>query len=144
MNDGSMERVHWSFWAISVIALIWNAMGVMNLIWQLTMNADALAAIPEAKRAVIEGRPTWATGAFATAVLGGALGCILLLLKKRVAYYLFVISLLAMLAQAIPYLSIAITSFGAFEILMFIIMPIAVAAFLIWYAKHAEHMGWIG
>lgn len=48
----------------------------------------------ESYRAIIEGRPAWATGAFAIAVLGGALGCLLLLLRKSAAYYLFIASLL--------------------------------------------------
>ncbi len=59
MNDKTIGRVHWSFWLIDAVALIWNLMGVMNLFMQ--MNADALAAMPEAQRAIIEGRPAWAS-----------------------------------------------------------------------------------
>jgi hypothetical protein len=38
--------------------------------------------MPETHRAIIDTRPAWATGEFAVAVFGGALGCLLLLLKK--------------------------------------------------------------
>jgi hypothetical protein len=69
-----------------------GGMGVMNFIVQ--MKADALASFPESHRAIIEGRPTWATGAFAIAVFGGALGCLLLLFRQSAAYYLFIASLL--------------------------------------------------
>src|SRR2546429_619808 len=72
MKDESVGGVHWSFWIIGAVALIWNVMGVINFFGQ--MNADALAAMPKAQRAIIEGRPAWATGAFAIAVFGGALG----------------------------------------------------------------------
>ena len=135
--------VHWSFWTIGVVALIWNAMGVMNYFGQ--MNADALAAMPEAKRAIVEARPAWATAAFAVAVFGGALGGILLLIRKSAAYYLFIVSLLGMIVQAIPYFGMAGSEidFGPLEISMFVLMPLAVAAFLIWYAKRAESRGWI-
>jgi hypothetical protein len=78
MSDEDVGGVHWSFWAIGAVALVWNLMGVMNYLAQ--MNADVLAAMPESHRAIIEGRPAWATGGFAIAVFGGALGCILLLL----------------------------------------------------------------
>ena len=95
MNDKTVGGVHWSFWAIGAVALIWNVMGIMNFFWQMT--PDTLAAMPESQRAIIKGRPAWATGAFAIAVFGGALGCLLLLLRKSAAYYLFVASLLGVL-----------------------------------------------
>ncbi len=143
MNDKKVGGVHWSFWIIGAVALIWNLMGVMNLFMQ--MNADALAAMPEAQRAIIEGRPAWATGAFAIAVFGGALGSLLLLLRKSAAFYLFIASLLGMLVHMIPYLGMAGSTidFGPFEISMYILMPLVVAAFLIWYSKHAKSKGWI-
>ncbi len=143
MNDKKVGGVHWSFWIIGAVALIWNLMGVMNLFMQ--MNADALVAMPEAQRAIIESRPAWATGAFAVAVFGGALGSLLLLLRKFAAFYLFIASLLGMLVHMIPYLGMAGSTidFGPFEISMYILMPLVVAAFLIWYSKHAKSKGWI-
>jgi len=99
MNDETVGGVHWSFWAIGAVALIWNVMGVINFFVQ--MNADALASFPESHRAIVEGRPAWATGAFAIAVFGGALGCLLLLLRKSAAYYLFIASLLGVIVQLI-------------------------------------------
>ncbi len=143
MNDKKVGGVHWSFWIIGAVALIWNLMGIMNLFMQ--MNADALATMPEAQRAIIEGRPAWATGAFAIAVFGGALGSLLLLLRKSAAFYLFIASLLGMLVHMIPYLGMAGSTidFGPFEISMYILMPLVVAAFLIWYSKHAKSKGWI-
>lgn len=143
MNDETVGGVHWSFWAIGVVALIWNVMGDINFFVQ--MNADALTSFPESHRAIVEGRPAWATGAFAIAVFGGALGCLLLLLRKSAAYYLFIASLLGVIVQLIHTLGIASSTidFSPFDILMIILMPLVVAAFLIWYSKWAESMGWI-
>ncbi len=143
MNKETVRGVHWSFWAIGAVALIWNVMGVINFFVQ--MNADTLAAMPESQRAIIEGRPAWATGAFAIAVFGGALGCLLLLLRQSVADYLFIASLLGVIVQMIPYLGMAgsTINYGAFEIPMIILMPLVVAAFLIWYSKQAKSKGWI-
>ncbi len=144
MNDKIGGGAHWSFWAIGAVALIWNVMGGINFLVQ--MNSDALTAYPEAARAIIEGRPAWATGGFAIAVFGGALGCLLLLLRKSVAYYLFIASLLGVIVTMIHTVGIASSTldFSAFEILMMILMPLVVAAFLIWYAKQAESTGWTG
>jgi hypothetical protein len=143
MRDETVGGVHWSFWMIGAVALIWNVMGVVNFFMQ--MNADTLAAMPESERAIIAGRPAWATAAFALAVFGGALGCLLLLLRKSAAYYLFIASLLGVIVQTIPYLGIAgpPINYGPFELSMIIVMPLAVAAFLIWYSKQAERKGWI-
>jgi len=139
MNDKTVRGVHWSFWAIGAVALIWNVMGIMNFFWQ--MNADTLAAMPELHRSIVEGRPVWATGAFAITVFGGALGCLLLLLRKSAAFYLFIASLIGVIVQMIP--SFGMTGSTIDFILLTIVMPLAVAVFLIWYSKRAESKGWI-
>ena len=140
MNDETVGGVHWSFWAIGAVALMWNVMGVINFFVQ--MNADALASFPESHRAIVEGRPAWATGGFAIAVFGGALGCLLLLLRKSAAYYLFIASLLGVIVTMTHTLGVGI-DFGLGEILGIILMPLVVAAFLIWYSKWAQSKGWI-
>src|SRR5436189_2247388 len=105
MNDETAGRVHWSFWAIGAVALVWNVMGVINFFAQ--MNADALASFPESHRAIVVGRPAWATGALALAVFGGRLVCFLLLLRKPAASYCFFPSLLGVFVRLIHTLGIA-------------------------------------
>lgn len=142
MKELDVGGVHWSFWAIGAITLIWNVMGVINFMMQ--MNADMVATMPETHRAIIEVRPAWATGAFAIAVFGGALGCLLLLLRKTAAYYLFIASLLGVIVTMTPHLDmIGSTVNDPFEIVMMIVMPLMVAVFLIWYTKQAMYKGWI-
>ena len=135
MNDESNSGVHWSFWLIGARALIWNAMGVVNYFMQ--MNPDVLELYRESERAIIEGRPAWATGAFAIAVFGGTLGSLLLLLRKSAATYLFVVSLLGVIGAMVHTLGVGV-EFGLGEMLGIILMPLAVAAFLTWYSRHAE------
>lgn len=143
MNDQSVSRVHWSFWIIGAVALIWNVMGVLNFFVQ--MNADAVAAMPETHRAIIESRPAWATGGFAVAVFGGALGALLLLLRKSAALYLFIGSLFGVIVTMIHTLDAAASTidFSSFEIFMMILMPVVVAALLIGYSRLAGRQGWI-
>ena len=140
MNNENGGRAHWSFWVIAAVALVWNVMGAINFFAQ--MNPEMLAAYRESERAIIEGRPEWATGAFALAVFGGAFGCLFLLLRKSVAFYLFIASLLGMIVTMAHSLG-AGTDFGIGEILGIILMPLLVAAFLIWYSKKARSNGWI-
>jgi len=140
MGEKQVGGVHWSFWTIGVVALIWNLMGVMNFFMQ--MNADALAAMPESYRAIIESRPAWITGAFAIAVFGGALGCVLLLLRKSAAYYLFIASLIGVVVQLVHTLGVASGSIGV-GAFVGVGAALVVAAFLIWYSRQAKSKGWV-
>jgi len=139
MNDKSVGSVHWSFWIISVVTLIFNVMGVVNYFAQ--MNADSLASFPEVYRPIIEGRPAWATAAFAIAVFGGSLGCILLLIRKSFALYVFTASLLGVIASMMHIFGVA--GFSSFEVWMGVLMQLVVTVFLIWYSKQAGSKGWI-
>jgi hypothetical protein len=140
MSDERVSAVHWSFWAISAVALVWNLMGVINFFMQ--MNPDMIASYRDSERAIIEGRPVWATGSFVIAVFGGAIGSILLLLRKSAAYYLFIASLVGVVVTMIHTLGIGI-DFGPGEILGILLMPFVVAAFLIWYSRQAQNKGWV-
>ena len=140
MNDDIVGSVPWGFWVVGTVALVWNVMGIINFFMQ--MNPDVLVTYRESERAIVESRPAWATGAFAIAVFGGALGCFLLLLKKSVAYYFFIASLLGVVVTMIHTLSLGI-GFGFGEILGIILMPLVVAVFLILYSKQAQSKGWI-
>ena len=141
MSERDTASVHWSFWLIAGLGLLWNVMGSVNFIVQL--NPEMLDSYREAERAIIEGRPMWATVAFAVAVFGGSLGCLLLLLKKSAAYYLFIASLLGVVVTMLHTLGAGI-DFGVGEILGIILMPLLLAVFLVWYTKLSGKNGWIG
>ena len=143
MNDETVGGFHWSFWLISVVALIWNVGGAMNYLMQT--NLEFVATLPETHRAIIEGRPAWATGGFAIGVFGGALGCLLLLFRKSTAFYVFIASLLGVIVTMIHTINVAISKieFSPVEIIVMILLPIIVAAILIWYTKQAVSKRWI-
>lgn len=143
MNNEILRSVHWSYWLITVVALLWNVGGGVNYLMQT--NLEFVATLPETHRAIIEGRPAWATGGFAIGVFGGALGCILLLFRKPMALYVFISSLLGVIVTMIHTVNVATSKidFSPFEILVMILLPVIVAAILIWYSKHAMSKGWI-
>lgn len=143
MNDETAGAVHWSFWLIGAVALIWNVLGCINFFMQ--MDADVLASFSESARALVDGRPGWATAAFAISQFGGAVGCILLLLRRSAAYHLFIASLLGVVVVASHTLGMAASTIDLApgEIAGYILMPLGVAVFLIWYSKHAEKKSWI-
>ncbi len=113
--------------------------GLINFLSQ--MNAEGVSALPEQYRAIVEVRPAWATIAFAIAVFGGALGGLLLLLRKSATFYVFVASLFGALAAQISTLGMA--DFPV-EALIGGLIQVVVTVFLIWYSKWAERKGWTG
>ena len=134
-----------SFWIIGALFLIWNLMGVMAFAMQTNMGEEALAALPEAERNLYLATPTWANAAFAVAVLGGTLGCVLLLMRKSWAVPVLVLSLASIAVQMFHafFLSPALEVLGAGGLVMPILVT-AGAIFLIWYARRARGRSWIG
>jgi hypothetical protein len=132
-----------AFWIISVVALLWNLMGVFAYLGQAYMTDEVLATLPEPEQLYHEGVAAWATAAYATAVFGGTLGCIALLMRKKWASTLLLISLFAVLAQA-SY-NFFIQEFMPIEqthmIWSFVI--IVIAALLVWFSNNATKKGWI-
>jgi len=134
MNDKTVGGIDWSFWIISVVTLIFYVMGVINYFVQ--MNPDMLASFPESYRPIIEGRPAWATAAFAIAVFGGSLGCLLLLFRKSAAFYVLLVSLLGVIVTMMHIFGVA--GFSSFEVWMGVLMQLVI----IWYSKLTERKGW--
>jgi len=143
MNETAPVKVHWSFWLIGVIALTWHVLGSANYLMQ--MNSEIVSGLPDTHRAVIEGRPAWATGGFAVAVFGGAIASLLLLLRKSAAFYVFIASLLGVLVTMVHTARIAgsVAAFGGSEIFVMIMLPIIVALLFTWYSRYAERRNWI-
>ena len=93
---------------------------------------------------LIESTPVWAISAFAIAVNGGALGCLLLLLRQAWAFPVLIASLAGILVQMYHSIFIAnsIEVYGPGGMIM-PVMVIVIAIFLVWYAKGAKEKGWI-
>ena len=132
------------FWVIGIIALIWNGMGVMAYIGQAYMTDEMKAVLPEAERALYENVPAWVTAAFAIAVFGGTVACILLLMKKKMAKTVFLISLIAIITQMTYnlFMSKASEVYGPGGMIM-PIMVIVIGVFLLLYSKKCIEKGWL-
>ncbi|HOX83164.1 MAG TPA: hypothetical protein PLJ60_18155 [Chryseolinea sp.] len=132
------------FWIVSILALVWNLMGVMAYIMQVMMSPEEMQALPENQRTFYESTPAWATGAFAVAVWGGAMGCILLLLRRKLATPILIISLAGILVQMYHsfFVSNSFEVFGPGGMIM-PIMVLVIAIGLIWFARKATAKGWM-
>ena len=143
MSDTAMSTAPKWFMIVAALLLVWNLMGVMAYIMQVTMSAESLAALPEAQRQLYENTPKWATAAFAVAVNGGALGCVLLLLRRNLAGLFLQLSLVAVLVQMFHafFMSNSFEVFGPGGMVM-PIMVIVLAVYLVILAAKAKTKGW--
>ena len=132
-----------SFWAIAIIALLWNLMGVNQYILMAYKSESVRAGLSAEKLALIDATPVWSTAAFATAVFAGALGCIVLLLRKKLANTLFLVSFLGIIIQNIDaFMRFKISEFTGAEITFTLLIPL-IGLFLIWYSKKCISKGWL-
>ena len=132
------------FIIIAGLALVWNLAGVGAYISQMTTTDQALAAMETAERALYENYPAWAAGAFAVAVFGGALGSLLLLLRKRIATPVLAVSFAGIAIQMIHtfVISNALAVYGAGAAVM-PVMVIAIGIGLVSLSMHGKNNGWL-
>ena len=142
MNEQSKAPI-W-FWILCGVLLLWNLMGVMAYIAQVSMSPEAMAALPAPERALYENTPAWANAAFAVAVWAGTLGCVLLLLKRASALYLLLASLLGVLVQMFHsfFMSQSLDVYGP-EAAIMPVMIIVIAVFLVWLCLWAKGRAWL-
>jgi hypothetical protein len=144
MNAATATSHPTSFKVIAILALLWNLLGVAMFYLQISMTPEAIAALPAPQREVYEATPSWLNLAFAVAVFGGVFGAVGLLLRKRWAVPCFLVSLLALVVQIVSAYLVtpAWTAYGAAGLAMPVVL-LAIALFLLWYARKAERNGWI-
>ena len=131
-----------SFLIIGIVALVWNLIGVMAYLDQAYMTTEELLAKSVAKQALYTYIPAWVTGAFAIAVFGGALASILLLLRKKLATFVFMLSFAGIVAQMSYnfFMSNAAEVYDIGDIILSVMLLI-IGAFLVWYSKKMEQQG---
>lgn len=132
------------FWIIAVLAVLWNALGVMAYFADVNQTPEQMAALSQTMQDLYASRPSWAVGGFAVAVFGGLLGGILLLLKKKLASSVFLVSLLGLLVQNVYWFGMAKAHqvFPASSHVMPLVVML-VAVFLVWFARSSAAKGWI-
>lgn len=113
------------FWIVSALALLWNLGGLMAYIMDVFMRDLIMVEFTESQKSIFENQPTWLTGVYAIAVLGGTFGCIALLLRKKWAKMLFLVSLLSVVIRTAYYFFMT-NSTEVFDIVQGTIMPIMV------------------
>lgn len=142
MNDNRRTIAVPAWFNLAAIgAVLWELLGA-GIFW-LRAAADR-AALPVDERAVIEAMPQWATLAFAVAVLSGLAGAVLLLLRRRPAEPLLLLSLVAVIVQDSAYLLDPQLSNLTASDDLFLPFLVILVCYLVWHlAWQARRWGWL-
>ena len=129
------------FYAVAAVALLFEAFGCFTYVAQV--SADR-ASLPLDQRAMWDATPPWMTAAYAIAVWSGLAGAVLLLLRRRLAVAVLLVSLVAVVIQfsglvLVPHLRQTVPDTA-------LVAPIALilCCYLIFqFARLARKRGWL-
>ncbi len=132
------------FRPVVIVALLWNLMGCAAFVADLMLTPEDVAKLSAADQALYAARPGWSVIATGIAVVGGALGCLGLLIRKRWALPLLALSLIGVIVQDIALFGLtdlAAQPGSVALVLQGVVLLIAVG--LVWLARTAARRGWI-
>lgn len=137
------KRPTW-FVVVAVLAVLWNLFGLWSFYYHFTATPEVVATWPEVQQRIAEVTPGWIFVPFAIATIGGTLGSLGLLLGRRWATPVLLLSLLAIIVQFGAYY--LLTPTWALTGMAGAALPlcIAVVGLLLWLlAGKAAARGWL-
>lgn len=135
------------FWVIGVVALVWNSFGALDYTMTETRNAAWLGQFTAEQLAYIQSVPAWSIAGWALGVWGGVAGSLLLLLHKRLAAPVYLVSLVGAIVSHIHYLFLSngreVLGGGVGSVIWPVII-VAIAVGLWLYARAQAQRGVLG
>lgn len=129
---------------VGLLALTWNLIGLLMFWQQVTLSPEAVAAMSYADQQIHAAMPAWLYWVFGIAVGTGILGAIGLLLGKRWAETMFMLSFLGVLVQMVSaYIVTPAWEHHGIQGAIFPVVLVAIAMFLWRYADRARAHGWL-
>ena len=143
MTDTMTTRTPWHLWVVGVVAALWNAFGCVDYFMTQTRRDEWFAqmGMTETQLTYFNAMPAWTHAAWAIGVWGGLLGALLLLLRRKWAMPVFVVSFLGWLAGAVYAfaLSDGMEAMGPMWPMQIVIGGACV--FFVWYARMMSQKG---
>lgn len=126
------------------LAVLWMGFGCFAYISEMTASPEMMAQASEASRAIMAGRPTWSSAAFALAVWGGLVGTVLLFLRRAIAVPILWAALVATIVSYVwpLFLSGIAGRYTGAEWGLSLFILIAQGA-ITWLGVWAKRMGWL-
>ena len=137
-------KAPWHIWLIGVIAVLFNSIGVFDFVMSMAQGAvyQASAGMTPDQIAHYQEMPSWMTVVWAVGVFGAFLASILLLLRRRLALPVFILSLAAFLVSLLY--TYVLTDGGAVMGPQMAIASAVIAALLVFFIGYSRFMAVAG
>ncbi len=142
MDDRFNPRPVASWFIVAAVgSLLFMGLGCISYLMHVLADPTSL---PLDQRAAFEAEPAWVTAAYAVAVWVGLSGSILLVMRRRAAEWLLLISLLAVLVWLAGLLLVAPLRDGmsANDLIVALVVT-ALTWTVFWFARHSRQRGWL-
>ena len=125
----------------AVASLLFMGLGCISYLMHVFANP---ATMPLDQSAAYDAEPAWVTGAYAVAVWAGLLGAILLIVRRRAAAWLLLLSLIAVLIWLAGLILVTQLreSMSANDLLVALVVA-ALTWTVYWFARHSRQRGWL-
>ena len=125
----------------AIASLLFMGLGCINYLMHVLADPNLM---PLDQRAAYEAEPAWVTGAYAVAVWVGLAGAILLVMKRKLAEWVLLVSLIAVLVWFAGLLLVGPLreSMSANDLLVAIVVT-ALTWTIYWFARHSRQRGWL-
>ena len=132
------------FRVVAVAGLLWELFGVAMYLMHVGILPNDTSQMSEAERSLMASSPTFVTALFAIGVFAGAIGALGLVMRRRWARPVLIVSLVAVVLQFGSWLLLtdAIAVVGPTVFVMPLII-VLVALALVWLAGMAGQRGWL-
>ena len=139
MTDASM-KAPWHLWLVGVFASLFNAIGVFDFVMTMAQGAkyQASAGMTPDQIAHYQQMPGWMTVVWAVGVFGAILASILLLLRRKLAWPVFAVSLAAFLVSL--FYTYVLTNGGAVMGQQMAITSAVIAGLLVLFIGYSRSM----
>jgi hypothetical protein len=140
MSD-STAKAPWHLWLVGVGAVLFNAIGVVDFVMTRVQGAayQASTGMTPEQIAQHQQMPGWMTVVWAVGVFGAVIASLLLLLRRRLAWPAFALSLAAFLVSV--FYTYVLTSFGAMMGPQMAIVSTVIAVLLALLCGYSRSMG---
>lgn len=132
------------FWVIAVVALLWNIMGIFQFIGPILFPEVMFEGLSQEAVDLFNSFPSWYTVIFGIATISGLLGAITLLLRKKIATVLFLVSMITVfIVEGYYVFGTKVTEVMGQTAIYMPVVVVVCSIFLYFYAKACSQKGWL-
>jgi hypothetical protein len=125
----------------AIASVIFMAIGCAGYLASVLTDPSSL---PVDQRNLMEARPIWMIAAYAIAVWVGLAGSVLLLMRRKLAEPLLLVSLVTAVLTFLPYAVVpAVSDLVTTNDIAVAVVVLAITWTIYWFARHSRQRGWL-